>query len=438
MPRDPQAPAGPRFPPSDQPRVRPPLQVGLTGNVASGKSTVSRVWADAGIPVVSADDLAREAVAPGSPGLGEVVEAFGPEVVRGDGTLDRDAVRDRVFRDPAARERLEGILHPRIRALRAEWIRAREAEGVPLVVSEIPLLFETGLQEEVDIVVFVDAPEVERRRRLVEDRGIPPEEAERIMASQGEPAEKRRLSHHVLVNDGSRQALEEGALSLLEVLRGKEDGLRMDLHLHTRGSWDCLSDPEAVLARARERGIGRIAITDHNHLGVALDMHGKYPHAVIPGEEVKTAEGIDVIGLYLSEEIPKGTPMEETCGRIRAQGGIVYLPHPYAAGKGGSGRYAEALAPQVDVVEVLNARVRSRERNRKGLELARRRDRLHGAGSDAHTVGEVGNAFVSVPWHPNRPGALVEALGSARIHGRRAPLHVFLASNWAKLRKRLP
>jgi dephospho-CoA kinase len=198
-------------PPSPPPAPFP-LQVGLTGNVASGKSTVARVWAEAGVPVVSADDLAREAVAPGSPGLEEVVAGFGRGVLRGDGTLDRDALRDRVFRDPEARERLEGILHPRIRALRGAWLRDRAAEGASLVVSEIPLLFETGLQGEVDVIVFVDAPEAERRRRLVEDRGILPGEAERIMASQGDPAEKRRLSHHVLVNDGSLEALERGAL----------------------------------------------------------------------------------------------------------------------------------------------------------------------------------------------------------------------------------
>ena len=86
------------------------------------------------------------------------------------------------------------------------------------------------------------------------------------------------------------------------------DFMRMDLHLHTRGSWDCLSDPETVLARARMRGIDRIAITDHNSLTVALEMARRHPDEVIPGEEVKTAEGVDVIGLYLSSEIPNGTP----------------------------------------------------------------------------------------------------------------------------------
>jgi predicted metal-dependent phosphoesterase TrpH len=214
--------------------------------------------------------------------------------------------------------------------------------------------------------------------------------------------------------------------------------IRMDLHLHTRGSWDSLSDPEAVLARARAQGLHRIAITDHNRLEVALEMAERHPEAVIPGEEVKTAEGIDVIGLYLQSEIPKGTPAQETCRRIRAQGGIVYLPHPYAAGKGGSGRFAEELAPQVDVVEVFNARLRSRAANRKGGELARRHGKRVGAGSDAHTVGEVGNGQVIVPWHPNEPAALLKALEDAQVEGRRAPLHVFLASNWAKLRKGLP
>ena len=217
--------------------------------------------------------------------------------------------------------------------------------------------------------------------------------------------------------------------------------LRLDLHLHTRGSWDSLSDPEAVLARARSRGVGRIAITDHNRLHVALEMAARYPDAVIPGEEVKTEEEIDVIGLYLREEIPRGTPMLETCRRIRAQGGIVYLPHPYAAGKGGSGRYAEMLAPEVDVVEVFNARLRSRRANDRAAELARRTGRLRGAGSDAHTPGELGNAWIEVPWHPNEPAALLKALAAGedqvRVHGQRAGLHVFVLSNAAKLRKRL-
>lgn len=219
---------------------------------------------------------------------------------------------------------------------------------------------------------------------------------------------------------------------------GSSDDIWLDLHTHTRGSWDCLSDPEALLERALEVGLDRVAITDHDRLGVALEMAERHPERVIPGEEVRTAEGIDVIGLYLSREIPRGTPARQVCDRIREQGGIVYLPHPFAAGKGASGRFAQELASYVDVVEVFNARLRSRRRNRLALELARDHSKLQGAGSDAHTLGEVGNGRIRVPRHPSRPEALLEALAHGRVEGRRAPLHVFLASNWAKLRKQLP
>lgn len=210
----------------------------------------------------------------------------------------------------------------------------------------------------------------------------------------------------------------------------------IDLHLHTRDSWDSLSDPERILEVAERRGISRVALTDHDRLGVALEMAARYPDRVIPGEEVRTAEGFDLIGLYLTHEIPRGTPAPECVERIREQGGIVYLPHPYAPGKGGGGRFAESMAPLVDVIEVFNARLRAPGRNARALALAQRHGRLQGAGSDAHTPGEVGNGAVEVPFHPNRAEALLEALAQARIQGRRAPAHVFLLSNWAKVRKR--
>lgn len=215
------------------------------------------------------------------------------------------------------------------------------------------------------------------------------------------------------------------------------DVLRIDLHLHTRGSWDSLADPERIVARARRLGIGRIAITDHDRIGVALEMAERHPGMVIPGEEVRTAEGVDVIGLYLDSEIPRGTPARETCERIHGQGGIAYLPHPYASGKGGGGRLAEELADLVDVVEVFNARLIGPGRNARARELAERAGRLAGAGSDAHTVGEIGNAWVEVPPHPNEPGALLEALASARIRGRRARPHAFVLSNLAKVWKKV-
>jgi len=214
--------------------------------------------------------------------------------------------------------------------------------------------------------------------------------------------------------------------------------MKIDLHLHTAGSHDCLSDPERVLTAAALRGIDRIAVTDHDRMEVALELHARYPQRVIPGEEVRTAEGIDVIGLYLREVIPKGTPAEEVCARIRAQGGIVYLPHPYAAGKGGGGRYAEELAPHVDVVEVFNGRMHPASRNDPAADLALRHGKLRGAGSDAHTLGEVGRCYVELAEHESGPAALLKALAEGDVHGREASRLVHVASTWAKVRKRLP
>ena len=197
------------------------LHVGLTGNVASGKSAVARVWEEMGVPVVSADELARQAVAPGTETLERVVAALGPEARAPDGGLDRAAVRDMVFADADARRRLESIVHPRIAQLREEWTRAREAEGHPILVSEVPLLFEAGLFDAFHRVVVVHASMEERRRRLVEERGLSPQEAERIMAAQGDPDEKLRRAHHVIHNDGTLDELAREARALLERLRSE-------------------------------------------------------------------------------------------------------------------------------------------------------------------------------------------------------------------------
>lgn len=416
------------------------LRVALTGNVASGKSAVAQVWQEAGVPVVSADGLSREAVAPGSAGLDEVRAAFGDGVIALDGSLDRAALRARVFGDDAERKRLEAILHPRIRQLRDAWILRREAEGVPLLVAEIPLLFETGTQGDFDVTVLVDAPEPVRLERMLRERGISASEARAIMAAQMDASAKRALADVIIANHGSLEELRSRALEVMTELRGRSQTplVKLDLHLHTAGSWDCLSDPEEVLERALAKGFHRIAITDHNRVRVARAMHERHPQRIIPGEEVKTREGVDVIGLYVSEEIPKGTPALETVERIRAQGGIPYLPHPFAGGKGGGGRMADELAAVCDVVEVFNARLHPERLNGAALELAERHRKLHGAGSDAHTLGELGGAFVEVPSHPNTPDGLRSALTSARTGGRTASYLVHLASTWAKVRKRLP
>lgn len=417
------------------------LSVGLTGNVGSGKSSVAARWAASGVPVVDADDLARRAVAPGTAALEAIRSEFGADVIAADGTLDRPRLRSIVFDDDEARARLEAIVHPEVARLRDAWMRERRAEGHRLVVSEIPLLFETGRERDFDVVVLVDASPEARLQRIVEGRGIGRDEARRMMAAQMDPDQKRPRADIVIDNHGSLADLDDEADRVLGELRGLagQAPMRVDLHLHTWGSWDCLSDPEAVLERARSLGYGRIAITDHNRLGVALRMAETHPQEVIPGEEIKTAEGVDVIGLYLSDEIPRGTPARATIEQIREQGGVPYLPHPYAGGKGGGGKLADILAPLCDVVEVFNARLHSDDLNARAADLAARHGKRCGAGSDAHTVGEIGNAYIDVPPHANRPDALLSALAeSARAGGSAASRLVHLASTWAKVRKRLP
>ena len=426
--------------------VGDPVSVGLTGNIAAGKSTVASLWKDVGVPVASADDLARRVVEPGSPGLSAVVEAFGEDILEADGSLNRGALSSVVFQDEEARHRLEAVVHPRVRVLRDRWMRERMAGHDVICVSEIPLLFEVGLENEFDATVVVDASERVRLDRLRDERGLSPEKARTIMEAQMDPGLKRERATHLLVNEGDMEALEDQALEVLSHLRRsavarrqpKEGRLRIDMHMHTQASFDCLSDPRKVLAAASARGVGRIAITDHNRATTALEMAEAFPDSVIPGEEVRTKEGIDVIGLYIGEAIPKGTPAREVCHRVKDQGGLVYLPHPYARGKGGSGRYAEELAPLVDIIEVFNARLHPGHLNDQGEELADRWSKPRGAGSDAHMLGEVAGAWVEVAQHPNEPAALLAALEHAQVRGVTTPWVVHLASTWAKVRKRLP
>ena len=197
------------------------MTVALTGNAAAGKSTVARIWAEAGVPVIRADDLAREVVLPGSPGLAEVVEAFGEDVLDEDGSLNRDALRDRVFRDPEERRILESILHPRIRSLRDSWMVQKREEGHPLAVAEIPLLFEVGSEGEYEAVVLVHAPEDERIRRLVEERGLERKEAKRIVEAQHPSEAKREKADFVLDNLGTPGELKDRSLALLDLLRAR-------------------------------------------------------------------------------------------------------------------------------------------------------------------------------------------------------------------------
>ena len=222
-------------------------------------------------------------------------------------------------------------------------------------------------------------------------------------------------------------------------VRARPGWLRMDMHLHTRLSFDSLSRPADVLRTARERGLDRIVVTDHNEIDTALEMHATDPERVLVGEEVKTREGVDIIGILLSERIPKGTPARETCERIHAQGGVVYVPHPFDVRRAGGGALLDALLPLIDVVEAHNARSWKRGLNQRAAAWAAAHGKPVGAGSDAHTVRELGRGYVEVPpFAPTRAG-LLAALAAGRVAGRTVSspfCHVW--STWAKVRKRIP
>ena len=199
------------------------LTVALTGNIASGKSEVAKVWRGLGAHLVDADELSRRAVEPGTPGLRAIVERWGPEMLAPDGTLDRAALRDIVFRDSKAREELETIVHPRVRTLRDEAFAAARAEGAPLIVADIPLLFETGLEAEFDVVVLVDAPESVRRARLVDLRGIDADEAARMIAAQMPAEEKRSRAGIVIENTGTLEDLRVRATAVWRGLQARAE-----------------------------------------------------------------------------------------------------------------------------------------------------------------------------------------------------------------------
>lgn len=200
------------------------LRVGLTGNIASGKSTVARVWSRHGARIIDADLLARRAVEPGSPGLERVVGEFGAEILGPGGELDRGALRRLVFADPAARARLEAIVHPEVARLRGEEEARAAREGVAVVVNDIPLLFEVGLEEAFDIVVLVDAPAEARLARLVELRGIEESEARRMIEAQLPAEEKRGRSDHIIENDSGLAELEARAEEVWRAIERRAAG----------------------------------------------------------------------------------------------------------------------------------------------------------------------------------------------------------------------
>ena len=180
------------------------LRIGLTGGIGSGKSTVAALLAAHGAQVVDADRIARAVVEPGTPGLAAVVAEFGADVLAADGALDRAALASVVFSDPAARARLDAIVHPLVRARAAELVAAAPADGV--VVQDVPLLVETGQAGSFDLVLVVEADQGARVRRLVE-RGLTVEDARARIAAQATDEQRRAVADVVVPNDGDRSEL---------------------------------------------------------------------------------------------------------------------------------------------------------------------------------------------------------------------------------------
>jgi dephospho-CoA kinase len=179
-------------------RLRKLFRVGLTGNIASGKSAVVDVWRSLGAHIIDADILAREAIAPGTPGHERVFDKFG--------TVDRAQLRDIVFRDAARRAELEQIIHPEVARLRAEQEARLLEQGVTVVVNDIPLLFEANLQDQFDFIVLVEAPRAVRVARIVEKRGIPRDAAERMVDAQM-PSELKHEGADMVIDNSQTLAL---------------------------------------------------------------------------------------------------------------------------------------------------------------------------------------------------------------------------------------
>ena len=215
-----------------------------------------------------------------------------------------------------------------------------------------------------------------------------------------------------------------------------------DLHTHSRASFDSLASPASLIRTAAKRGLTHLAITDHDRIDGALE--GRQIAAeiapeltLIVGEEIKTADG-DLIALFLGEAIPPGLSAEEAIAAVRAQGGLVGIPHPFDRFRGSLLRDEgmERLVDQVDWVEVHNARVAFGDGNRQAAELAQRHERAGIAVSDAHSAFEVGVAYTVLASSPSTPAGLLAALPTAELVVGRASFYVRLWTPIAKVVQR--
>lgn len=213
---------------------------------------------------------------------------------------------------------------------------------------------------------------------------------------------------------------------------------RVDLHTHTIHSKDCLTRAAALIKRARELGLAKIAVTEHNNLAGALAAKALAPELVIVGEEIKTTEG-EIIGYYVTEEVPRGLTPEETVKRLRGQGAVITIPHPLDSVRSSAmGREAVLrIIDQVDALEVRNARCVRPADNQAAEELAAQYGKLVTAGSDAHIVAELGRCYLELPPFEDNAESFRAALRHAAVRGSESPWWPHLASTYARWRKRI-
>jgi predicted metal-dependent phosphoesterase TrpH len=212
----------------------------------------------------------------------------------------------------------------------------------------------------------------------------------------------------------------------------------IELHCHTHASKDSLMQPATMIQLCQQRGIGKLAITDHNTIRGALALQALAPDLVIVGEEIMTTQG-ELLAYFVKEEVPRGLTPSETITRLRAQGAIIAVAHPFDRLRSGAWRLADLvnIVTQVDAIEVFNARCIFAADNARALAFAHEHGKPGVVGSDAHSYMELGRTGLKINHLESTPAGLLKALSTGERLTRPASPFVHLTSTWAKFRKRL-